>query len=259
MNTIETTVPITKNEDIQHIFTLMQDNGMQRDKQEIESLVRQISFMEAQFEKVFSELQDVKSQLQAIQDNGIRATVTRIVDTAEIKISGVKNQFIAVKANVIKSFADAKDAVKEKGVSALNKTLNFFGVRSALSRLQGKLRDSVSTLQQGVSRIEDIKGQIHEAGVHARNAGRVMIGKDAKEVAAHNSERGILSGVQKLLNKTGGMLSGMGKITSSAISKINKLEQRGEKPSVRQNLKSIKQSQAGGQAATEKVPPDKAR
>jgi len=41
---------------------------MQRDKQEIESLVSQISFMETQFEKVFSELQDVKSQLQAIQE-----------------------------------------------------------------------------------------------------------------------------------------------------------------------------------------------
>jgi len=73
----------------------------------------------------------------------------RIVDTAEVKISEVKNQFIAV---------------KEKGVSTLNKALNFFGVRSALSRLQGKLRDSVSALQQGVSRIEDMKVQIHEAG-----------------------------------------------------------------------------------------------
>jgi len=77
----------------------------------------------------------------------------RIVDTAEVKISEVKNQFIAV---------------KEKGVSTLNKALNFFGVRSALSRLQGKLRDSVSALQQGVSRIEDMKVQIHEAGVHAQ-------------------------------------------------------------------------------------------
>jgi len=259
MNTIETTVPITENKDIQHIFTLMQDNGMQQDKQEMESIVIQISLMETQFEKVFSELQDVKSQLQAIQDKGIRATVTRIVDTAEVKISGVKNQFITVKDNVINSFTDARKAVKEKGISALNKALNFFGIRSALSRLQGKLRDSVSTLQQGVSRIEDIKGEIHEAGVHAQNAGRVLIGKDVKEVAAHNSDRGILSGVQKLLNKTGGMLSGMGKLTASAISKIDKLEQRGEKSSVRQSLKSIKQSQANGQAVTEKVPQDKAR
>jgi len=259
MNMVEATVPITKNEDIQHILTLMQGNGMQRDKQEIESLASQISFMETQFEKVFSELQDVKSQLQAIQDKGIRAAAMRIVDTAEVKISEVKNQFIAVKDNVIKSFTDAKEAVKEKGVSALNKALNYFGVRSALSRLQGKLRDSASAVQQGVSRIEDMKGQIHEAGVHAQNAGRVMIGKDAKEITAHNSDHGILSGVQKLLNKTGGMLSGMGKITASAIGKIDKLERNGEKSSVRQSLKSIRQSQTSGQAATEKVPQDKAR
>jgi len=65
--------------------------------------------------------------------------------------------------------------------------------------------------------------------------------------------------VQKLLNKTGGMLSGMGKITASAIGKIDKLERNGEKPSVRQSLKSIRQSQTGGHAATEKVPQDKAR
>jgi len=259
MNMPESTIPITENEAVKNIIMLLQGKGTEQEKQDIESLVSHIESMETQFAKVFDELQDVKSQLQAIQDKGIRATAMRIVDTAEVKISEVKNQFIAVKDNVIKSFTDAKEAVREKGVSALNKALNFFGVRSALSRLQGKLRDSVSALQQGVSRIEDMKGQIHEAGVHAQNAGRVMIGKNAKEITAHNSDHGILSGVQKLLNKTEGMLSGMGKITASAIGKIDKLEQRGEKSSVRQSLKSIRQSQTSGQAATEKVPQDKAR
>lgn len=70
MNTSMTeAIPITENKDIKKVLMLLQNNGAEQEKQDIESLVKHIELMESQFGRVLTELQDVKSQYQAIGKN----------------------------------------------------------------------------------------------------------------------------------------------------------------------------------------------
>lgn len=252
-------IPITQNEDMKKVLMFLQNSGVEREKEDIESLVKHIDYMESQFGRVLNELQDVKSQLKAIEDKSVRATAARIVDTVELKFMEAKQQFVSVKENVVKSFSDATQTVKEKGVSALKKTVNFLGIHSALSHLKGKLNQAVASLNQGVSRIEKMKGEIHEAKIHAQNAGRIMVKKNVKEVSAYHSDRGILSGIQKRMSKAGNMLSGISKTVDSAIGKLENPERRDEKKSVREDLKKIKKSRTADQTPAGKSVQDKAR
>jgi len=246
-------VPITEHEDIKKIFALYLQNGMGQEKADAESLIKHIAFMETQFEKVFDELQNVRSQLQTIEDKSVRATVTRIVDAAHTKITEAKAQFSGIKDSVVASFSDAVAAAKEKGVSALKKTVDFLKIQPALSIIRNKLGQAIHSLHQGVAQIEKVKTELHAAKSHAHNAGRLMLGKDVKAAKVYDSERGVLAGVQKLMNKTVGLLAGIGKAAGAAMRKIEELGQQSEKTSVHQSIKDIKDSRAGGgRLATDK-------
>jgi len=259
MNMPETTVPITENEAVKNIIMLLQGKGTEQEKQDIESLVSHIESMETQFAKVFDELQDVKSQLKAIEDKSVRAAVQRIVDNVELKVNDVKDQFVSLKDSVVNSFSDAAEAIKQKGVSALRKTVDFLKIHTALSHLKNKLNQSVHSLNQGAEQIQTIKNELYTAKEHFTNATHLAVGKSTKEVSPNNSERGVLTKIQRLMLKAGGLLKGMSKTADSAISKLEKLEQKDEKMSVRDSLKDIKRSRSNTHSTTEKVSPDKTR
>ena len=237
-------IPITENNDVKRVFELLESNGMTKERQNVASLVNQIDFMEKQFSLVIGELQQVKSQLQSIQDKTLRATTTRIVNNVEVKINDAKNRFIALKDSVIQAFSDTVKAVKQKGVSALKKGLDFIGVRSVLLSLQKKTKESMTALHSGITRIEGMKGEINSAKTHIQNAGRAMRGKEVKEITVKGADRGVLSCVQKLFGKTGNLLSGIGQKAGAVIEKIDNLGQRDEKQSVSGTIKNIKKSRA---------------
>jgi exonuclease VII small subunit len=252
-------IPISENEAVKNILTLLQDRGAEREKQDIESLVKHMESMETQFGKVLSELENVQAQLKTLQDKGLRASMTRLHDSVCVKVNEAKAQFAAVKNSVFKSFSDAAGAVKKKGVSALNKTVNFLKIRSALTLLKNKLDQSVESLHNGVGQIQKAKTELHTAKEHAANAARLFVGKKAKETTRANSDRGILSAIQRAMLKTGSMLAGMSKAADAAVGKLEQLDSKNEKPSVSNNLKTIRHKQNEVRSHKEKALPDKAR
>lgn len=240
MNTQAMAIPITEHEDVNKVFELYMQNGMGQEKADAESLIKHIAFMETQFEKVFDELQNVRAQLQTIEDKSVRATVTRIVDAVDTKINDAKTQFVGIKDSVTRSFSNAVDAAKEKGVSALKNTVDFLKIHSALSFLKGKLGKAVDSLHQSAVQIEKVKTELYTAKSHAGNAGRLMLGKDVKAAKPYDSERGVLAGVQKLLHKTAVLLTNIDRVADSAMRKIEGLGQRSGKSSVDKSIREIK-------------------
>ena len=236
------TVALKDNENVVRVISLLRKNNMGKEQQTLESLIKQISQMEKQFNMVVGELQGVKAQLHTIQNKGVRATTARVISSVETKIDTVKTGLNTIKANVIKSCSNLLESVKEKGVSALKKGLDFLGVRSALIGLQGKLKDSINSIHIASSRIESMKGELHSGKSHLQNAGRALLGKKPKEVTAP-SDKGILSGIQNILGKTRTLLSGIGQKSIAAVEKIDGIGQRDKKPSVDTNLSNIKKAQ----------------
>lgn len=218
---------------------------MGQEKSDAESLLKHIEYMETQFEKVFDELQTVRSQLQTIEDKSVKATAMWIFDTVEVKVSETKAHFVGIKDSVVTSFSNTLKAVEQKGVSTLKNTIEFLKIHTALSFLKGKLGKAVDSLQQGVGQIEKVKIEFHAAKSHAGNAGRLLLGKGVKATKDYNSERGILTGVQKLLGKTAVLLTNIGKVADSAMRKIEGLGEQSEKTSTLKSIKEIKTARIG--------------
>ena len=253
-------IPLSEQPELKELFTILDGNGMDKEKQEIESLVHYIESMEMGFSQVLDELKEVRGQLEQIQDKGVKATVQRVVDKVETKVSEVKSQLVTVKNNLVNSAANAVDAFKKKGVAALQKTVNVMGIYSALSHVKLGLQNAVKSVNETISKIGTINSELHFIGEHSKNIGRTLFGRQAKEVTPHNPDKGVLEKIQKLFAATGSLLSNMEKMTDNTMKKVAKLEQRGgKKPSVKESLKAIRAEQSAKQADSKPLSQEKAR
>ena len=242
-------VPIGEQEHLKEFFKLLSQNGQQQEASEFSSLVTQLNQMEKQYTAVLSELKAVREQLESIQDNGIKATVTKSVSSAQQKVEQAKDQLGHIRTSLSDMVKQTLAAVKQHGISALNKAADFMGIKAALNDMRDNLNASISDTQKSIDRINAVGSELHALNEHGKNLGRALIGKEAAELTQRNEDKGVLAAIAKPLKKSKAMLECMEKGVTRALQSIDRLEKaaaRGkeEKPSVREGLKAAKQQES---------------
>lgn len=238
-------VPIGEQEHLKEFFKLLNENGQRQEAAELTALVTQLSNMEQQYSAVLSELQAVRGQLDRIQDKGIKSALLKGISAIQGKVTQAKEQLNHIKADFSQSVKEALSTVKQQGISALHKAVDFMGIKTALADMRENLQSSISQTQKSIDRINAIGSELHALNEHSRNLGRALTGREAKELTARNEDKGVLAAVAKPLKKSKSMLENMEKGVTRAIQSVDRLEQaaakgREQKPSIREGLKAAK-------------------
>lgn len=241
-------VPIREDENVRAFFSLLEQHNLQPEKQDAEQLTAYIEKMETEFSQVHKELEEVKKQLETLQNRGVKATALRVVHTVEEKTAQAKAQLAEVKDTFIQGAGLAVRAAKDKGVVGLKTAVEKMGLRSGLERLKSGLHQCAEHVQGGINRLAALGDELHEVGGHVRNAGRALTGKEAAEITGRNPDRGVIHGIQAGLGKIGRLFTLMEQRTEKAMASIGRLEEKAEKasdrPSIRDELRSLKQARA---------------
>ena len=72
-------VPLREQENLKELFRILDENGLKEEKEQVLSLADYIDSMDEQFGKVLSELQEVKLQLDQMQEKGLRQSALKTV------------------------------------------------------------------------------------------------------------------------------------------------------------------------------------
>ena len=227
--------------DILELFQVLESNGMKKELQEVGTLVEYLENMESKFGEVLSELQEVKTQLAQMEDKGIAATTTRMVEKAEDKIQEIGDQFAKVKSYLIQSAKYAVSVFREKGTEALRSAVSAMKVPAVLSALKESLHSGMENMDKSAKKMESVGNEFHAMGGHLKNIGRILIGKERKEPEQRNPDKGILAKVQKAFLMCGRRFSEMEKQTENTLKKVEKFRNgREKKPSVKREIQQIK-------------------
>lgn len=235
---------LSEQPEIIDLLRVLEQSKLMKEQQEVESLVNYLDSMESQFGEVLKELKEVKGQLTQIQDKGVKSSATRLMEGAENKIGEIGSQLKTVRENIVKSARAAMQAFKEKGVGALQKAVEAMKIPSALSRLKEAFRSGKESMNDRADQMVAIGSEIHEAKSHTKNAGRILMGKAAKEMEPQNTDKGITAKFQKAYLACGKGLERMEQGTDRAMKKLEKFMEREKKPSVKEELKKLKSEKA---------------
>lgn len=241
-------VPIGEQEHLKEFFKQLNENGQRQEAAEFSALVTQLSNMEQQYSAVLSELQAVRGQLDRIQDKGIKSALLKGVSAIQEKVTQAREQLTHIKADLSQSVKKALSNVKQQGISTLNKAVDFMGIKTTLADMRESLQSSISRTQKSIDRINAIGSELHALNEHSRNLGRVLTGREAKELTARNEDKGVLAAIAKPLKKSKSMLENIEKGVTRAIQSVDRLEQsaaknREQKPSIREGLKAAKEQE----------------
>ena len=241
METVRQTV-LMEQPEIVELFRVLERNGLQKEQKEVEFLVQYLDGMEVQFAQVLEELREVKEQLSQIQDGGMKASVLRITEQAQGKVQEVGGQLNRVRKNLIQSAGNALQTFQEKGKDALRKFVSAMKIPSALARIQEGLHGTVESMNRQADKMKVLSGDLHAAGGHIKNAGRIFRGKEQEKVEIQATDKGITAKIQKSFLALSGRLSSMEQTTGNLRRRLERFVQKEEKkPSVKGELKRLKE------------------
>ena len=226
------------------LLDLLTQNGKKQEAAELSALFTQFAAMETQYGKVLSELAAVREQLATLHDGGNRAAAMQDTKQTQAHITQAKETLSTLKENMTDKIRKTLAAVKQHGISALNKAADFLGIKKALAEMKGNVQDAIASTQSSIDRINAIGSELHALNEHAKNLGRALTGKERKELTQRNEDKGVLAAIAKPLKRHKAALEGMEKNIDRAMARVGRLEQAAakgkekEKPSIREEIKA---------------------
>lgn len=237
-------VPLKEQENLKELFRILDENGLKEEKEQVLSLADYIDSMDEQFGKVLSELQDVKQQLDQMQEKGLRQSALKTVRAVESKIGEARVQLKILKVRFVDGVNRTIKGFKEKGTLAVYQTIDFLGIRKGLQAVKLHLHRSIESAERGIDWLSNIGDEMHGVKTHLGNIKRELVGKEPLAAGSRDVEAGAVFQMQKMLYGTMGVLNGMEKQTDQTLKKLDSLGQRAEeirKPSVKESLRSLQE------------------
>lgn len=223
------------------LYAVLEQNGLLKQKEEVQSLVGYIEGMEEKLGQMMGEIQDMHTQVSRLHDQTLRAKCSQLVVKAGDKIQKAKTMVSVTKVKLIDSAGNAVKTFKEKGRSALVQAVEAMRIPAALSRLKNGFSHTAEAMRQSAGRLDTMREELHEVGGHMKNAGRALMGKSAKQAEQLASDKGILAGLRGVLESCGKAFSHMERGADSLMGKIqNGKAPEGKKQSVKFELRQLK-------------------
>ena len=145
------------------------------------ALLGYVNAAERQLDTVAAELREMRHELSVIREernHPLRAALQRAQRSLETKINAAREKLNEVKNAIIQGCKKAVIMFKRYGITALSNLAAFFRVGPMLEAMKKSLTESIASSEKAIRRIDTISAKYHQAGLHMKNAGRALRGKE---------------------------------------------------------------------------------
>ena len=215
---------LLQDKNILDFLKILNGANMQSQANEYADFFGSIDAMQNQLNETLSELKNVRKQLDAIQDkqNPVKKAFTAVVNKLQSEIQTIQAQLNELKEKMINAAKNAVQSFKEKGMSALNGILKFFNIKKELQSTVKSASAVIESCNKSIAKIERISNEYHAAGLHTKNLGRAMIGK---ETVTNQKDKGKLAkALQAMVRFRRNFSNGLKKKCEAALAKLESLD-----------------------------------
>jgi len=184
---VAATNPLAENTYVQELFSVLKEND--KDPAGLTALLGYVKQMEDFVKSAEGQIVDMKSQIgemKEIQKHPIKAVMKNTCESLEKQVAGIKAQLNKIKASIVDACKNVLTAVRDKGITVLDKLAGFFHIKQACEKIQKDCNQAMVQCDKSVAKIEQFSKEYHETGLHLKNMFRVAIGKEAIEKPKEN-------------------------------------------------------------------------
>jgi regulator of replication initiation timing len=230
---------------VKELFSIL--DGTKTDASGLAALIGYVHTIERQLDAAAQDLKEMRHELSVMreeQNHPLRTALQKAAHTLETKIAAARKQLSEIKSAIAKGCKNAVAAFRRGGISALANLASFFRIEPMFAALKRNLTDGIASGEQSMRRIEAMSAEYHKAGLHVKNMGRALRGKETRTdispsgrlaklakapFSAHNAQMKL---ALRCVNRA---IAGLDRLNRAAG------RQAEEKPSVLQTLDTMKQ------------------
>ena len=158
-----------ENDVIKQFMELLNRQNMGEQSQDFMELFRFAAGMQLQLAVMADELQDVRQQLEQLQENQPKSFKENLMDKVERlqeKITDLSERLSAVKDHLMETAVQAVNAFKEKGKSGMCKIVQkgISSIKPALEDFRERLTETMLDFQKTANQIDSIGDELKQIG-----------------------------------------------------------------------------------------------
>ena len=193
-------------EEFQSLIEYMQQQGRNETSQDLLQVAKYFEEMQKQFNIMTKELQEVRQQLSNFQQGQPRKQVEESIQEVSSlqKIMINLSEKVSIGKNHLKDVAEqALFVFREKVKEEINKILQkgIFKVKSVVLESREQMTTTLAEYQKLASKIDSIGEELKQVNNSIGNVGRLVAGKDIKEISKEKQGVGITRGINQLIKK----------------------------------------------------------
>lgn len=224
---------LTKDQMIQELLTLLNENQQKDTASKVFEMAAMIDGMDQKLYEVTEELQNVRKQLEKMEqekaDKTLKATVRKAVDSLEQQCNKMKEQLFEIKTEVKMKAAEIVAETKAKGKAALNRVSEFFGIKNKLESLRGNIHQSIAKTEQTIEKIDTFGSGMREAGQKMANTFRTFADKETVDYSQKEKKFSKTELVKKPFAAKKKLFEKMENYLDAAIERVESLAQNQER------------------------------
>lgn len=222
---------------ITELLETLDQNGLTKEKTEVQSLVTYIGSMEETLTGMLGELQDMRKEINLIHNSTLRSKCQNLVQKTDDKIRQGFSAVKQMKENLIKSAGNAMLAFRERGKDTLARSIRAMKIPEAFDKLSSLFGRLSKGMAQDTMKLSAMQSEFQNAKGHLKNMALLLVGRAAKEAEHTKSDKGILSRLSRLFDKA---QKGFSALEQKAMGTADKLRVNRARASVKENLNRYK-------------------
>jgi len=247
---------LEENNALKELTGLMEQQGMGEHSQEYMELFRYTLAMQVQMGMVLNELKAVREQLSQLQDSQPKTVKEKLVEQAENlqeKGAALQGRLNRAKNSLLDTAAEAANAFMQKGKAAACKIIQkgLSIVRPMLAQCRNHMLDIMAGCVSAARQMDGIGTELQQIGNSVSNIGRLLAGKDTKELPSGKQGTGparaagklfssLAAALQKGINAAGKAVEKLDRLSGS-MENIIKGAEKGGRESVTDKLSQMKE------------------
>ena len=239
---------LTQHPEITELLSVLEQNGLHKEQDEVKSLATYIDEMEGQLSAMNEELMQMHREISTIRDSSLKVRCEKLISSAEKQLRQAATAIRTVKHNCLCMARNAVDTFKANGKAALRRAVFAMKIPSTLALLQDMLERQAASAKKAAERLGDIQAELQESGTHIQRAGRTLLGRPELENAEYEQSRGLLGKAQTVMGRMRDSLSSMAARTAQLVDRLTaEREMPDSRQSVKEALRDLQAEQKCGE------------
>lgn len=195
--------------------------------------------VEKQLDTAVRELAAVRQEISEMR-GPVKPAVRDAARAMEQNVTTLRERVAELKDNIIEGCKNLLAAFKEKGTQALSNAARFFRVRPALEAIRHELTENIKFDDRAIAKIDAVSAEYHKAGLHVKNMGRALVGKEA--VTEAKAPGKVAKAASLPFRRERACYLSARKSVENALDRLSRLEKAAEhKPSIRKTMQKYQE------------------